>query len=214
MLTPGELAAKLNRLVLSILLVSHQKCEPDWRRAVRTMRHHSFWLIIRGKGTFTINGTHYPAEPGKIFFFVPGMQVERSTDPENPLEFYFLRFHYTETYDEKEQWFHRSMAEARFPLEGMYTVQNTPQFIYLMEQLDALWQRRGPTTVIRRKIVLQEFFLTLVQDFRAQKIAGDTTAAIELTQEYMGGHYQEPLTLEGLAHMAGLSVSHYSRLFK
>lgn len=30
----------------------------------------------------------------------------------------------------------------------------------------------------------------------------------------MIGHYQEPLTLEGLAQMAGLSVSHYSRLFK
>jgi YesN/AraC family two-component response regulator len=69
-------------------------------------------------------------------------------------------------------------------------------------------------TAMRRKILLHEFFLALLQDLRAQKIAGDTTAAIEFTQEFMAQHYQEPLTLEQLAQLAGLSVSHYSRLFK
>ncbi|MCS7464667.1 AraC family transcriptional regulator [Paenibacillus doosanensis] len=214
MLTPGELAARLNKLVISILLVGHQKCSPEWHQLPRSIRHNSVWLIIKGKGSFTINGKHYPAEPGKLFCFSPGMIVERTTDPEQPLEYYFLRFHYTETYEEKEQWIYRNAAETAFPLEGMYTVNNTPQLIYLFEQLDILWKRRGHMTAMRRKILLLELFLTLIQDFRAQKIAGDTTAAIELTQDYMIGHYQEPLTLESLAQMAGLSVSHYSRLFK
>jgi AraC-like DNA-binding protein len=214
MLTPGEIAARLNRLVFSIVLTGHRKCEPTWVQPMRTIRHHSFWLIVKGKGTFTINGTHYPAEPGKLFFFEPGMLVERRTDEEQPIEYYFLRFHYTETYEEKEQWICRSSAESPFPLQGMYTLQNTPQFIYWMEQLFVLWQRRGHMTAMRRKILLQEFWLALLQDFRAQKIAGDTTAAIELTQDYMVQHYQEPLTLELLAQLAGLSVSHYSRLFK
>jgi AraC-like DNA-binding protein len=214
MLTPGELAARLNRLVISLLLVGHQKCSPEWHQQPRKIQHHSIWLIIKGKGSFTINGTHYPAEPGKFFCFSPGMDVERQTDPEQPLEYYFFRFHYTETFDEKEQWISRSSNESVFPLEGMYTVHNAPQLIYLFEQLDILWKRRGHMTAMRRKILLLEFFLMLVQDFRAQKIAGDTTAAIELTQDYMVGHYQEPFTLEGLAQMAGLSISHYSRLFK
>ncbi|MCR8636362.1 AraC family transcriptional regulator [Paenibacillus radicis (ex Xue et al. 2023)] len=214
MLTPGELAARLNKLVISILLVGHQKCSPQWHQIPRAIQHHSIWLIIKGKGTFTINGTLYPAEPGKFFCFSPGMVVERQTDPEQPLEYYFLRFHYTETYEEKEQWIYRSSADSPFPLDGMYTVTNTPQLIYLFEQLDLLWKRRGHMTVMRRKILLLEFFMTLIQDFRAQKISGDTTAAIEQTQDYMIGHYQESLTLEGLAQSAGLSVSHYSRLFK
>jgi AraC family transcriptional regulator, transcriptional activator for feuABC-ybbA operon len=214
LLTPGELASRLNKLVISILLVGHQKCEPDWYHKPRDIKHHSLWLVVKGKGTFTINGTHYPAEPGKLFCFSPGMMVERTTDPEQPLEYYFLRFHYTECYEEKEHWIYRHASETGFPLEGMYTVTNPPQLIYLFEQLDALWKRRGHMTAMRRNILLHEFLLALIQDFRAQKIAGDTTAAIELTQDYMTGHYQEPLTLEGLAQMAGLSVSHYSRLFK
>ncbi|RAV16353.1 helix-turn-helix domain-containing protein [Paenibacillus contaminans] len=214
MLTPGELAAKLNKLVFSILLIGHQKCAPDWYQPLRTIRHPSFWLIIKGKGSFEIDGIHYPAEPGKIFFFTPGTVVERRTDPESPLEYYLLRFHYTETYEEKEQWISRSAAESPFPLAGMYTVQNPPQLMYMMEQLVVLWKRRGHMTAMRRNILLHEFLLALVQDFRAQKIAGDATAAIEATQDYMTTNYREPLTLEGLSGMAGLSVSHYSRLFK
>ncbi|MDF2724290.1 MAG: transcriptional regulator, AraC family [Paenibacillus sp.] len=214
MLTPGEIAARLNKLVFSILVIGHRKSNPGWAQPLRTTRHHSCWLIIKGKGTVTINGTHYPAEPGKLFFYTPGMQVERRSDVEQPMEYYFFRFHYTESYEEKEQWIYRSQAESPFPLSGMYSLQNTPQIIYWMEQLLILWQRRGHVTAMRRKIVLQEFWLALLQDFRAQKIAGDTTAAIEMTQEYMIQHYQEPLTLEALAQLVGLSVSHYSRLFK
>ncbi|WJH36738.1 AraC family transcriptional regulator [Paenibacillus sp. CC-CFT747] len=142
------------------------------------------------------------------------MTVERASDPEHPLEYYFLRFYYTEMYEEKEQWISRSAAESTFPLQGMYTLHNPPPLINLMEQMTVLWKRRGHLTAMRRRMILQEIWYDLIQDFRAQKIAGDTTAAIEFTQDYMSTHYREPLTLEGLAHMAGLSVSHYSRLFR
>jgi len=214
MLKVGEIASNLNKLVTTVLLIGHQKTTTDWHRPLLMMKYHSLWLIVRGKGTFIINGTPYPAEPGKIFFHSPGMRIERNNDEENPLEYYFLRFHYTETYWEKEQWISHTSEQCPFPLEGVYTVHNAPQLIHLLEQLNQLWQRRGHMTAMRRNIILHEFLLALLQDFRAQQIAGDTTVAIEHTQDYMTSHYQDPLTLESLAHMAGLSISHYSRLFK
>ncbi|MEI7025841.1 AraC family transcriptional regulator [Paenibacillus sp. y28] len=214
MLTVGQIAEQLNKFVYSILIIGHQRRRPEYRSPLGEVRHNSLWLIIKGKGTFTINGTHYPAEPGRLFFFNPGMLVERTTDPDDPIEYYFIRYHYTETYEEKEQWISRSSAECPFPLAGMYSVSNTPQLIYLAEQLESLWKRRGHMTAMRRKILLMEFFLSVLGDLRAQQRQGDTTASIDRTQDYMVQHYQEPLTLEGLAQMAGLSVSHYSRLFK
>ncbi|MDF2922624.1 MAG: AraC family transcriptional regulator [Paenibacillaceae bacterium] len=214
MLNIGELASKLNQLVITILLIGHQKTTSEWFKPLVVMKYHSFWLIVKGKGTFTVNGTPYPAEPGKIFFHSPGMQIERTTDPDSPLEYYFLRFHYTETYWEKEQWISRSARECPFPIEGPYTIHNAPQLIQILEQINQLWQRRGHMTAMRRNILLHEFLLGLLQDFRAQQIAGDTTVAIEHTQDYMTRNYREQLTLENLAYMAGLSVSHYSRLFK
>ncbi len=214
MLTTGELAARLNKLHLSILLANHQRVEADWSPPVRTIKHHSFWLIVKGRGHFTINGTRYPAEPGKLFFFQPGMIVKRETEHEHPLEYCFVRFHYMAVYEEKEQWVTGPQEEYPFPFGGMYSVHNVPQLLGLMDQLVTLWKRRGHMNAMRRNITLHEFFLALLTDLRAQKIAGDTTAAIELTQDYMISHYKDPLTLEQLAQIAGLSVSHYSRLFK
>lgn len=211
-MTPGELASALNKLVISPLMIGHQKVDSQWKRPLGRIRYPSLWLIVKGKGKFTINGTSHPAEPGKLFFFTPDMTVSRSTDPEHTLEYYFLRFQYAECYQEKEQW--QYGLERPFPLQGMYTVQNPPQLIYLLEQLVLLWKRRGQITAMRRRLLIQELMLAILLDFRSQNITGDTNAAIDKTQDYISWHYREPLTLEQLAQMAGLSVSHYSRLFK
>nr|WP_010272727.1 AraC family transcriptional regulator [Paenibacillus senegalensis] len=212
MLTPGELAASLNKLIISPLMIGHQQVAPEWKRALGRIRYPSLWLIVKGKGKFTINGSVYPAEPGKLFFFTPDMMVSRTTDPEHTLEYYFLRFQYAECYQDKEDW--KFSLEPSFPLQGMYTIHNPPQLIYIWEQLVSLWKRRGQITAMRRKLLIQELMLTILLDLRSQKITGDTNAAIDKTQDYISWHYREPLTLELLAQMAGLSVSHYSRLFK
>lgn len=214
MLTPGELAARLNRLVLSIFLVGHIRVEPTWHQGPWTLKYYSFWIIQKGRGTFTIDGIHYPAEPGKVFFYTPGMTVERFTDPEDPLEYGYLRFYYTEIYEEKEQWVLPGDVVSPFPLSGMYNVHNVPRLIDLFEQIHKLWQQRGHITAMRRNILLQELLLFLVLDFRAQKIDGHAATGIELTQEHMAAHYRDPLTVGNLADMAGLSPSHYSRLFR
>ncbi|MBC8081362.1 MAG: helix-turn-helix transcriptional regulator, partial [Gorillibacterium sp.] len=143
-----------------------------------------------------------------------GMTVERTTDPNDPLEYGFLRFHYTEVYEEKEQWVIPCGEISPFPLSGMYTIHNAPHLIDLFEQVHQLWQQRGHITAMRRNLLLQDLLLFLVLDFRTQKIAGDATAAIEHTQDYMATHYREALFVDDLAQMAGLSSSHYTRLFR
>lgn len=214
MLTPGQLAEQLNRYHYVIDLIGHQQTEPNWHHQPRIHRHHSLWLIVKGRGEFTIDGTTYPAEPGKLFFFIPDMVVERTTAPDEPLEFYFVRFYYTAAYRHQEQWILEPKPKDTFPLTGMITLHNTLPFITMIEQLYSTYQHRGHIRSMRRRVMFQEFLILLVQDLRAQKISGDTTAAIELTQDYMIEHYHELQTLEQLAQMAGLSVSHYSRLFK
>jgi YesN/AraC family two-component response regulator len=83
-----------------------------------------------------------------------------------------------------------------------------------MEQLMNIWIRRGSSVGIRRCILFQEILLSIIQDFRSQQVAGNTMMAIEQTIDYMVIHYKEALSLGALSYMAGLSVSHYSRLFK
>jgi AraC-like DNA-binding protein/mannose-6-phosphate isomerase-like protein (cupin superfamily) len=214
LIRPGKVAKQLNQFTFSLLLAGYKKCPTDWFKKERKHIFHSLWFVSKGSGQFTINGTPYKAEPGKLFFFTPGMVCEKRTDPNNPLEFYFIRFTYALAYEEKEQWHFQQAEEISFPLAGMYNIHNSPGVIYYLEQINNLWKRRGPTVAIRRKILFQELLLTIVQDFRAQKITGDTTLRIESTIEHMVNYYHDDMNVGDLAGIAGLSTSHYSRLFK
>ena len=213
MLRANEILRQLNRMTFSVLLVGYQHCGPDWHRK-RKHRYHSLWLITKGAGEFTMNGNTYRAEPGKLFALSPGMDFEGRPLEGQTLEYYFVRFRYAIATDENDHWHFEQPSPSQFPLEGMVMLQNPPATINLCEQLHHLWQRRGQSVTMRRKILFQELLLTICQDLRVQEVAGNTTLAIERTIDYMVTHYKQRLTLDTLAHIAGLSSSHYSRLFK
>ncbi|WP_088105318.1 AraC family transcriptional regulator [Halalkalibacter urbisdiaboli] len=214
MMKLGEILSKLNQLVFSINLIGYKQCEPTWYHHPRQQSFHSVWFIAKGKGEFVINGTSYPAEPGKLFFFEPSMICERSTDFNDPLEYYFIRFSYASAFLEKEQWNFELEKNIDFPLTGMYNVQNIAHVMNVFEQLQHLRKRRGAIVAMKRKMLFWELLLMIIQDFRSQKLTGNTTNAIDSTIDFITTHYQENITLERLARMAGMSVSHYSRLFK
>ncbi|WP_100408128.1 AraC family transcriptional regulator [Bacillus solitudinis] len=214
MIKLGEVLTKLNQLVFSINLVGYKQCEPTWYHDPRQQSFHSLWFIAKGKGDFIINGTSYPVESGKLFFFEPSMVCERKTDIEEPLEYYFIRFTYASAFMEKEQWTFGEERDVSFPMSGMYNVQNSAHIINLLEQILHLRKRRGAIVAMKRKLLFWELLLMIIQDFRSQNLTGNTTNAIDRTVDYLTSHYQEAITLENLAQMAGMSVSHYSRLFK
>lgn len=214
MLKPSAILRQLNQMNFSVQLAGQVKCPPGWRKGPHRHRFHTMWIIAGGKGAFTIDGTDYIVEPGKLVVFIPGMITERSSDDEDPLEFYFIRFSYALSYEEQNTWAFADSSRTDFPLRGMYTIQNPPPVLNMCDQINQLMKRRGQIVTMRRRILFLELLLQLVSDFRSQVVTGSTTMAIESTIEYMVNHYNEDLSLADLAALAGLSVSHYSRLFK
>ncbi len=214
MIKPGELIKHFNEMVFTLQLVGHTKCDPAWNKPPKQHQFYSFWLVSTGKGRFILDGHSHVAEPGKLFVIVPGTVFERIPDPAEPLAYYFVRFGAAGASEEAGIWEFETTLHDSFPLQGEYTLQNAPVIINLFEQLHYLWQRRGHMVAMRRKILFYELLLAIAHDFRAQSVTGNTTLAIEHTIEYMVNHYYEDLNLVQLAQMAGLSPSHYSRLFK
>ncbi|MFC0470072.1 AraC family transcriptional regulator [Halalkalibacter kiskunsagensis] len=211
---PGEVLWKLNRLVFSITLVGYKVCEATWYHPPRQQSFYSLWFISKGKGEFIINETSYPVEAGKLFFFEPSMICERSTDLDDPLEYYFIRFTYAAAFVDKEKWNFSEETDIPFPLSGMYNIQNPPHVMNLIEQIHTLRKKRGATVAMKRKLLFLDLLLTIIQDFRSQRITGNTTNAIDATVDYLTANYQDNITVDVLAKQAGMSVSHYSRLFK
>lgn len=214
MLKPGRMVDILNGGVFSLQMVVHNKCAPGWSRPPRQHRFHSIFLICKGRGEFVVNGSPRSAEPGKLFTLVPGTVCERKSSHDDPLEYYSIRFSAAHTMERDGSWQFSQAFDNDFPFPGEHKLSNAPVVINLLEQMHFLWQRRGSMVAMRRKILFYELLLAIARDFREQAVTGHTTAAIERTIEYMVNHYKEAITLEQLAVMAGLSPSHYSRLFK
>jgi AraC family transcriptional regulator, transcriptional activator for feuABC-ybbA operon len=210
----GSLPSKLNELTFSLLLAGYKTCPPNWSKKGKKPLYHSLWFITKGAGEIVINGEKNYLSPGKLVIFTPGMICDKKTSPSNPLEFYFIRFTHAGAYERSEQWHFKLPEEMAFPLRGVYTIKNSSGVVLLLEEINSLSKRRGATTAYKQKIVFQELLLTLIQDFHAQTISRDTRQMIEETIDYISHHYNQAITLSELAKLAGLSKSHYSRLFK
>ncbi|MBD1379409.1 helix-turn-helix transcriptional regulator [Bacillus sp. IB182487] len=209
-----NLTSTLNKLTFSLMLAGYKACPPHWSRKGKKPKHHSLWFITKGNGEVVLNGKKDRLCPGKLIVFTPEMVCDKKVSGTNPLEFYFVRFSYALAFEEKDRWHFKQSGDAAFPLNGVYTINNSSAVVLLLEQLNALSKRRGATISMQQKVVFQELLLTFIEDFHSQSISGDSKKAIEGTIEYMVNHYKNSITLPELANIAGLSVSHYSRLFK
>ena len=206
--------SKLNKLTFSILLAGYKTCPRNWSKKGSKTLYHSLWFITKGSGEIVINGKKTTLSPGKLVVFTPGMICDKKTSSSDPLEFYFIRFTHAGAFEKKEQWHFKLPGEITFPLHGVYTIKNSAGVVLLLEDINSLSKRRGATIAFKQKIIFQELLLTLTQDFHSQTLSGDSTQVIEETIEFISHHYNQAITLTDLAKMAGLSKSHFSRLFK
>lgn len=223
MIKPGEVMRALNKMNFHIQFAGHARHDPGWSNGPFTHRFHSLWLIAKGKGTFMLNGAAHAAEPGKLFAVAPGTNIERRAEGDTPLEFFFIRFQYTLSYYDEGRW-HAGDAPMNsaaieqealpFPLSGCYSIQNPLPLLHHAEQLHSLTKRRGQIVFMRQRILFLDMLTHIVSDLRSQIVTGHTNTVIEKTIDYMVLHYHESISVEELAHMAGLSPSHFSRLFK
>ena len=210
----GCFASKLNELTYSLLLAGYKTCPSNWAKKGKKTLYHSLWFITKGTGEIVINGKKNTLSPGKLVIFTPGMICDKRTSPIDPLEFYFIRFTHAGAFEKQEQWHFKLPQDLPFPLHGVYTIRNSAGVVLLLEEINHLTKRRGATIAFKQKILFQELLLTFIQDFHSQTVTGDTRQVIEKTIDYIINHYHQVITLTDLANMAGLSKSHYSRLFK
>ncbi|WP_161568351.1 AraC family transcriptional regulator [Anaerobacillus alkaliphilus] len=209
-----SLASKLNELTYSLLLAGYKVCPPSWSRGGAKPHHHSLWLVTKGAGEVVINGQKHELLPGKLVFYAPGMVCDKKTDHSDFLEFYFVRFTYSLAFEEKGKWHLKQSEEIDFPLQGVYTIKNISSAVLLLEKINALSKRRGAEVAFEQKLLFQQLLLAIIQDFHSQSLSGDTKQVIEASIDYMVNHYQTNMSLNDLAELAGLSKSHYSRLFR
>ena len=157
--------------------------------------------MLSGKGTYTIGNQRYELNAGDTFLIYPDTTIHYCADGEDPWEYLWVGF---------------SGMDAKGYMEQTDFTPEEPVFYGrdsgpLQERMEAVYNCYGtqPWEQLEMTARLYSLLSYLVQTTQRRKKSGeDGQDCALLAAEYIIGHYEEPLTVEGLA--AYVSVSHSS----
>ena len=183
-----------------------QQCPPGYGWGPGVRGHFLLHHVVGGKGVYTCQGRRWELGPGDTFLIYPNTAIHYRADMQEPWEYVWVGFsgldaaRYVEQTDfslEAPVYYSRDSAEIRRLLEAVYSSFGTQ-----------LW--KGLEMTARLYDLLA--FLVRTSDKGADPRAAAPDCA-QLAAEYIMNHYEEPITVEGLAAYAAVSHSSLYRRF-
>lgn len=88
----------------------------------RVIYDHELVYVFGGNGVFTIEGREYPAVPGKLFYFYPGLVHQCETRGPDHVQFYAVHFsfHYGD-----------GNTDCRLPLQPVSTLTDESGILFI-----------------------------------------------------------------------------------
>ncbi|GGG53885.1 helix-turn-helix domain-containing protein [Paenibacillus radicis (ex Gao et al. 2016)] len=165
---------------------------------------HLFIVLNGQMGNIIVDGLLGPASPDRVYWIRPGQRVEMNYSSVGPRELYLFPF---EALDLNEAF----KAEERddFPpaSEGLPAA-SPAELLALCEKIFGHWHSGDKVDRLASQAGFQDLLHLL---FKKQ---GQHEEALDRVSEYMKLHYREPVTVEALSEMAGMSRYYFMRSFK
>lgn len=184
-----------------------ESCLPDYRIDRSDFPYFSLELVVAGKGSLTLGGRRFRLVPGTAFHYGPGLAHHMASDPETPLEKYFV--------DVVGEAAGDILAEVPFSkLKPLYLARFAPM-AKLFEEL----QTRGSSRSSRAErlcSVLAELLLLQVAEV-AVPLGHDRSAAwasFDQCRRYIEDHHLRLRTLDEVSAGCHLDKPYICRLFK
>lgn len=199
---------KLERRMASLYVQNTgcQQCPPGYGWGPGVRNHFLLHHVLNGKGAYTCGDRRYELKAGDTFLIYPDTTIHYFADGEDPWEYLWVGF---------------SGMDAKGYMEQTDFTPEEPVFYgrdsdALRERMEAVYACYGtqPWEQLEMTARLYSLLSYLVQTSRRQKKPGtETRDCAQLAAEYIINHYEEPLTVEGLAAYASVSHSSLYRRF-
>ncbi|WP_411349104.1 AraC family transcriptional regulator [Paenibacillus sp. WLX2291] len=215
----GSILSALDHMSFRLRNVEKVRKTGDFHLPQQYASSHTLLVIAEGEGILTREQERLRVQGQSVHWFVPGSTLGLRSSGRKGMSVYLLRF---DCYVEREQELellglsaytampafepeYENYDHSGYPVSGSWLL---PMCQSIHEQW--LSGEHGSRT---RAVSL---FLQLLCDLREQENVpeGDAGVQLQRTRAYIEQHYREPLTLEQLAEMAGLSRNYYVSLFK
>lgn len=194
---------KLERRTASLYVQNTgcQQCAPSYGWGPGVRNHFLLHHVVRGKGVFIFRDQRYELEEGDTFLAYPGSTIHYFADAKDPWEYVWVGFGGLDAEGYMEQ-------TDFCPAQPVLRRQDSTEIRGLME---AVYESYGTSSweVMEMTSNLYALLAFLVRTAQGQKEQSKKTLdCAQIAADYIINHYEEPITVEGLA--AQTSVSHSS----
>ncbi|WP_052675781.1 helix-turn-helix domain-containing protein [Paenibacillus sp. IHBB 10380] len=206
--------ASLEGMCFKLREIEHIKNQAnDWELRLQFIESHMILVAASGQGWLTIDGQFTELRQGSVYVCTPGQLVEAAVHTFDERGFYHMRF---DVMDDEGSSVHSMQIIKRnspFPAKGEVIVTSPVSVNALCDTICQYLQDEDRLKRFRGQILFQELLHTILQDAHLVQ-ENDSETALEYVKGYIEQHFQQELTIDHLAKVAGISTRHFMRLFK
>lgn len=199
---------KLERRTASLYVQNTgcQQCPPSYGWGPGVRNHFLLHHVVRGRGVYICRDQRYELSAGDTFLIYPDTTIHYFADAADPWEYVWAGFggldaescvERTDFTPDEPVFYGRDSAQIAQLVQAVYSAYGTSS-----------WEELEMTA---RLYSLLAFLVRTAQ--RRQSQSRESLDCAQLAAEYIINHYEEPITVEGLAAYASVSHSSLYRRF-
>lgn len=192
---------------LSVYNVGYQLCDSDHRWGPGIRDHYLIHHVVSGRGSYSIFGKTYEIKAGDCFLIYPDTTISYHPDPGDPWEYYWVGF---------------NGSDARILLRQTDFTTKQPVISIdsqgrIKELLLQIYNSRGSKPHEQARMAGGLYmFLSYLMEHSA--LAGRSnqeisTGYLRYALDFVSGNYSSNISVDDIAHSAGISRSGLYRAF-
>lgn len=206
--------ASLEGLCFKLREIEHIRNQTnDWELRLQFIESHMILVAASGKGGLNIDGRFTELRQGSVYICKPGQLVEAAMNSFDERGIFFMRFDVLVDEGTSVHSMQMIKKDSPFPIQREVVVKSPISVSALCDSICQCLMDGDSLQRFRGQILFQELLLSILQDTSLVK-ENDSESGLEYAKRYIEQHYQQELTIDHLAKVAGISTRHFMRLFK
>lgn len=188
--------------------IGHQKCEPSHQYGPSIREDYVLHFIVRGSGTFIVEGTKYKLSKGDFFLLRPSVVTDYEASAIDPWEYYWIGFN-------------GSKAEEilrYLKIDAASHVGKAQDEVLVLDRFKQIFQ---PNLIANaNQLFIQRYLYDILSVFHSEVVQADSTAEEKRRYSYsfvtyVKHYYQKTdLKISEIAKAFGLNNSYFSQVIK
>ncbi|NQX69462.1 helix-turn-helix domain-containing protein [Paenibacillus alba] len=202
----------LDEVALRLLQIHYHRLDTDGSIKLQIPEVYRMLLVIGGEGKCMVDGEWIPLQRGSCCLLRPGTYTAASLSTGEGLAWYDFTFE-AAPYDQKTVGLWGDVGQSDKVWCGGIPEHSLAQAVDLAKRLYMERDSEERVERFRLNVVFQELLYWVMKDL-GNEAAGQAKERITRIIDYMERHFQDNLTRDKLAEMAGMSPEYFSRLFR